>query len=43
LIPQSTVIPQSKAPARDQPPDRSAKLTKAKENHAVPGEDGGDG
>lgn len=37
------VVPQSKAPAGDQPPDRSAKPTKTKENHAVTGEDGGGG
>ena len=35
------LTPQSTAPARDQPPDSNAKPTK--ENHAVPGEDGGGG
>jgi hypothetical protein len=35
------LTPQSKAPARDQPPDSNAKSTK--ENHAVPSEDRGGG
>ena len=35
------LTPQSKAPARDQPPDSNAKPTK--ENRAVPNEDGGGG